>query len=196
MLIYYKNIFRTVILFLCFANLSPVNCQEAFSSLSLGINILKNKPDKDFNNYWNSDLGIEGRFETPFYFGDLQAGGILLPFKSKNINQPDFNSYFIFMGWGKKVNLPLKLFFFSTIKAGSFVMNFNLDSLGSTQKIESELGLGFKAGLGTHLFSPVQAFAGVEALQVFTRHKISFILFSAGLTYSFATPVWLKDFLE
>ncbi len=193
---YLKNIFWTTMLLLCISNFSLVNGQEAFSRLSFGINILMNNPDKDFDRYWNSDLGIEGRMETPFYFGDLQAGGFFLPFKSRKNEQPDFNSYFIFLGWGKRVNLPLKTFFYSSIKAGSFVMNFNLDSLGSTQKIESELGLSLKGGIGINLFSPLQAYAGIEALHVFTRHKLSFVLFSAGLSYTITTPVWLKDFLE
>ncbi len=196
MSIYLKNIFVMSLFLLCLGNLTTVAGQEAFSSLTFGINVLRNEPDNNFNRYWKPKMGIEGRFETPFYFGDIQAGGLILPFKSKSIAQPDFNSYFLFLGWGKKVNLPLKLFFFSSVKTGSFIMTFNVDSLSSTQQAESELGLSLKAGLGINLFSSFQAYAGIEAFRVFTRHKMSFILFSGGLTYTFATPVWLKDFLE
>jgi len=196
MLNYLKNIAGMFLFLLCFANFKSIAAQEAFSKLTFGVNILRTEPDENFNRYWNSDLGFEARFETPFYFGDLQAGGLLLPFNSKNVEQPDFKGYYIFLGWGKKVNLPLRLFFYSSLKAGSFIMNFNLDSLGSTQQVESELGLSLKGGLGINIFSSVQAYTGVEAFRVFTRHKLSFILFSAGLTYTFETPVWIKGFLE
>lgn len=169
---------------------------EPYSKINLEINFLKSKPSEFLNKYWDSQFGLQGLVSTPFYLGQIQAGISYYSFKEKEEKYPAFNGFFMFAGWGKEIRLPLKLVFFSSVRAGTFLMHFAVDTLSAFNNFESELAVNLNAGFKYRLMDYLSLEIGGEFTSVFLRNKIKFLTAFAGFEYSFNSPIWLKEFFE
>jgi hypothetical protein len=178
--------------------LLKINAQtgDPYSKTNLEINFLKSKPSEFLGKYWNSDFGLQGLISTTFYAGQIQAGVNYYSFSGKEENYPAFKGFFIFAGWGNEISLPLRLTFFSAIRAGTFLMHFNVDTLSAFNNFESELAVNLNAVLKYRITEFLNLHAGGEFTAVFLHNKIKLLTAFAGLEYSFTSPVWLKEFFE
>jgi hypothetical protein len=170
--------------------------EEAYSKINLEINFLQNKPSEFLNRYWHSKYGLQGLVSTPFYLGKVHAGVTYYSFNGREEKYPDFKGFFIFAGWGKDIMLPLKIIFCSSIRGGTFLMHFNVDSLSAFINYESEFAVNLNAALKFPLTNFLRLNLGGEFTEVFLHNRIKLLTAFGGLEYSFPSPAWLKEFFE
>ena len=170
--------------------------EAPYSKINLEINFLQNKPSEFLNRYWYSKYGLQGLVSTPFYSGKVQAGATYYSFNGREEKYPAFKGFFIFAGWGKDIRLPLKIIFCSSIRAGTFLMHFNVDTLSAFANYESELAVNLNAALKFPLTNFLRLNLGGEFTEVFLHNRIKLLTAFGGLEYSFSSPAWLKEFFE
>jgi hypothetical protein len=189
---------QIIFLILILFSTPRINAQteEPYSKLNFEINLLKNRSSEFLDKYWETKLGLQGTISFPYYFGKLQAGINYYSFTGREKIYPAFKGFFINAGIGKDIVLPLKLIFSTSVKAGSFLMYFNADTLSAFQRFESELAVGLNAALKIPVMKYFHINIGGEFVTVFLQYKIKFLTAYAGLEYTLTTPAWIKEFLE
>ena len=134
--------------------------------------------------------------EMPFYTGDIRAGLQLFQFNGRSETYPDYLVSFLYIGWGVKIPLISQLDWFNGIRLGSYQMRFDDTDINPTQRVESELGIGFDSGLNLKMSSNWRCQMGVGYIVVFTYKKLELLNFSVGISYTFNAPAWLTEFLK
>ena len=169
-----------------------------FETFSLGINYQSNISRNEFNKYWLSDGGLEGFFSTPFYFGEAQFGLVYTSFSAKSDEQPDFQSFLFYLQWGYKFNLLTNFSFALNVSAGLFQMSFSDFDTDVDPGLlsERELALGVSTIFSYTFFSNWNLNLQVNYLHVFTNKKIEFMNLGIGVSKTFSSPQWLKDFFN
>lgn len=178
--------------------LTAQNSNSAFETLSLGVNYQSNINRNDFHRYWLSDGGIEGYFSTPFYFGDTQFGITYMSFSAKSDAQPDFNSLLFYLQWGYKFDLPLNSSLALNASIGLFQMNFDDSDLYVDPGLlsERELTISLNATMSYSFLKDWYLNLHLNYLDVFTYKKIQLINLGLGISKTFSSPQWLKDFFN
>lgn len=184
------------LLFLLNTDLNGQSISPPFSKIELTGSVSSDINDDLLSNYWTSGKGIAGAVGMPFYWGSIQVGALLLPFKSKSDRYPDYNSLMIFLGWGRKIKLPLNLDFYAGLKIGTVSMDFNDDTVNTHLKTESELAAGLNFRLDYNFAGNFALNISAEATRIFTHKRIELLLISGGLSYTFNSPKWFKDFFN
>lgn len=174
------------------------NCSSAFETFSIGIHYQSNINSNDFHKYWRSDGGIEGYLSTPFYFGETQFGITYTSFSARSADQPDFSSLLFYLQWGYKFSLPLNLSVALNTSAGLFQMNFDDSDLTVDTGLltERELAIGLIALLGYSLYTDLQLNLQLSYYNVFTKKNIQLVNLGFGVSKTFSSPQWLKDFFN
>jgi hypothetical protein len=170
--------------------------KESFESMTLGIDCISILNHNTFHQYWDPAIGAKISIETPFYYGDIRSGVELYPFNGKNESFPDFFSAYFFLGWGKYFQVSSGLHWYNGLRVGSYRMSFDDDEIDETQVVESELGFGFDSGLKLNISSNWAIHGQFYYLVVYTKKHLEFTMFSAGCSYTFDSPQWLKEFLK
>ncbi len=178
--------------------LTAQNNTTPFENFSLGINYQSNINRNDFHNYWLSDGGIEGYFSTPFYFGQSQFGLTFTTFSAKSDEQPEFTSLLIYLQWGYEFNLPADFSLAFYISSGLYQMNFDDFDLEIDPGLlsERELSMGLNTTMRYSFFNDWKLNLQLSYLNVFTNKKIELINLSLGISKTFSSPQWLKDFFN
>jgi hypothetical protein len=179
----------------------PISAQhgpsaKAFSEIVLGGNYVWNSSIGDLNEYWSSDHGIDGFIQTPFYAGDIKIGFTYIPFEGKDAYHPDFNSYYINLGWGENLHFTDNISMNVGAKIGSFMMSFQDDTLSVFRTQESEIGLAAEAGLKFGVTSHIDINISANFLSVFTSRRIKLFSLYAGVSYAFRSPKWMREIVE
>jgi len=169
---------------------------NTFDKSTFALSYIKTTEYNGLDTYWNIENGFGGYFQTPFYIGDVSVGISHTSFKGLKSKYPDFSSNYIYLSWIGVVDLPLNSSLGAGIKIGSYLMTFESDTLNSFQENESELAIGPYAIFTMPLFSQFSLNLSGEFITVFTNRSMKFINLSAGISYSFATPNWLRRVFE
>lgn len=196
---FFKFKFYLVLLLFIFpAALRAQNSHSAFKTLSLGVNYQSNINQNDFHKYWLADGGIEGYFSTPFYFGNTQFGVTYMSFSAKSDDHPDFYSLLLYLQWGYKFSLPLNSSLAINASTGLFQMNFDDNDLYVDPGLlsERELSVGLNALLSYSIYNDWHLNLQLNYLNVFTYKKIQLIILGLGISKTFPSPQWLKDFFN
>jgi hypothetical protein len=174
------------------------NNAPAFETFSLGINYQSNINRNDFHNYWLADAGIEGYFSTPFYFGQAQFGLIYTSYSAKSDEQPDFTSLLIYLQWGYEFNLPANLSLALYTSAGLYQMNFDDFNLEIDPGLlsERELSMGLNTAMRYSFYNDWKLNLQLSYIHVFTHKKIELINIGFGISKTFSSPQWFKDFFN
>ena len=191
--------YHLCVLFLFVPNfISAQNNTSAFETFSLGINYQSNINRNDFHNYWLADGGIEGYFSTPFYFGQTQFVLIYTSYSAKSDEQPDFTSLLIYLQWGYEFNLPANLSLAFYTSAGLYQMNFDDFDLEVDPGLlsERELSMGLNTTMRYTFYNDGKVNFQLSYLHVFTHKKIELINLGFGISRTFSSPKWLKDFFN
>jgi hypothetical protein len=194
-----KNKFCLYFLFLFFPFILAAQTNTpAFENFSLGINYQSNINRNDFHNYWLSDGGVEANFSTPFYFGETQLGIIYVPFSAKSDEQPDYTTLLIYLQWGYKIDLPLNFSVTPSLFTGIYQMNFDDFDLEIDPGLlsERELAAGINALLSYSFLNDWNFTLQLSYLNVFTYKRIQLFNLGLGISKTFSSPQWLKDFLN
>jgi len=182
---------------------------QAFDSLQIGLKYTANINHNIFHDFYEPGKGIEVFVEMPFYYGDIQAAVQILSYSAKKKGLPSskakgkvqgFHGIFTHLKWGKQYSLPCRMGWFTGIGIGlcAFLPNKPtwLDPYEVAHFTETELS----ASLNSYLSYPIyqnwtMRFEG-SYNRIFTYKPIDLAYFSIGIGYSFATPKWIRVFLE
>jgi len=157
-----------------------------------------NKYDK----WWTAGIGLAYSVggcdfdEDKDGLGDVSIGVSHISFKGIKKKHPDFSSNYIYLSWVGTIDLPLNSSLSAGLKIGSYLMSFDNDTLNSFQKNESELAVGPYAVFYFPVFNYISLSLSGEFITVFTKRSMKFLYLSAGVSYSFSTPNWLKRVFE
>ena len=188
-----KVFFIAAILFPAYAHAQE---KEPYSDITIGIRYSNNVNRNRLHNGWSPQDGLNGYVTTPFYFGKLQGGLRIIEFEAKTEDIPDFNSWYIYAGWGKEMNVFEKLEIYGSVNAGSFQMNFNDPSLADELTNESEFAIEISTSFSYPVIRNLFATVSGTYQHVFTHNELNLYFLEAGLQYRFKSPQWLKDFLR
>lgn len=146
---------------------------------------------------WDAGAGAAVRAETPFYGGAIQIAFHVFPNHGRAEDLPDFLAVHGALGWGYTLRLPGGVHLTAGPEVGALHMRFD-DDERFTLALQNETEL--TAGLFTHLDVPlvgaIRAYAGAEALRLFTAEPITLGFIHAGLRTDVATPGWLRRALR
>jgi hypothetical protein len=170
--------------------------RSAFEEIALGVNYVWNGSSGDLDEYWNSGSGIDGYIQTPFYAGNIKIGFTYLPFHGRDLAHPDFESFYINLGWNENVSLTKRITLYIGVSVGSFLMTFNDETLTEFRTQESEIGAAAEAGLKFSLSSALNLQVSADFLSVFTSRRIKLFNAFAGVSYAFTSPQWFRDLAE
>ena len=165
-----------------------------FTTLEAGLQGVVNTNRNKFHTFWRPGTGIKGYLGTPFYFGEVQAGVHLLPHKGRQSGSSDFHSIFIYLEWGYRLSLFGQLALLTGFAIGSELMIF--EQAKGYQKHESELAGSLDLHLSYRIGDRWAVNLSSRYQVIFTARPIRLALLSAGASYLFATPEWLRIFLE
>lgn len=167
-----------------------------FSKLNIGLNIGRGKNTSFIENYWEikNTLGLSA--EMPFYYGSISGGVLILPYSSKTNEKPDFRSLFIYLGLGKSIKLPFNTSFYAGLKLGNYSMTFDDDTINVNLKTESEFAAAFVSRFSATLLPNTNLNIGGDIIKVFTKNNMSVFHLSAGISYSFDSPAWIREIFE
>lgn len=180
---------------------TPIYAQEssasrAFSEIELGVNYIWNLSSGDLDEYWNSGSGVDGYFQMPFYAGNIKVGFKYLPFKGRDVNHPNFNSYYINLAWNENISFLNRFSLYIGVSVGTFLMSFNDETLTEFRTEESEIGAAAEAGLNFTVLPGLNFQVSTDFLSVFTSRKIKLSGLYAGISYAFTSPQWIRDIAE
>lgn len=168
---------------------------SAFDTADIGLQVITNTNRNDFHRYWNSGPGLEGYILTPFYLGHFQLGVRVVSFESRPADLTDYQSLFMYAGWGLSWALPYNLKSFTGFSIGSDQMWFETENRPGS-KHESEFGLALSARLGASLPGRWAVTAGGSYTEIFTHNRIRLVFVSVGVSRTFDLPGWLREFLK
>lgn len=199
-----KLILHNIKLSICIIGLIgfvPLSAQQepstkAFSKIIIGGNFVWNSSIGDLDEYWTSDNGLDGFIQTLFYAGDIKISFTYIPFKGKDEYHPDFNSYYINLGWKENLNITNDISLNVGAKIGSFMMSFQDDTLSAFRNQESEIGVAAEAGIKFGVSSAIDIHFNANFLSVFTSRRIKLFNLFAGVSYAFTSPKWLREIAE
>ncbi|NNL48124.1 MAG: hypothetical protein HKO76_07135 [Acidimicrobiia bacterium] len=138
---------------------------------------------------------VAGGFATSFYHGELQVGAQHMFGRARPGIETDVRLFFLHVGWGPTVKLPLGVQWSSGLDVGQVFMRFPQETI-SFRKSEGEVAYGLRARLSIPLTRGFAADVGVRWFHIFTSDPIEITTASAGLRYTFDSPGWLRGLLE
>ena len=170
--------------------------EDPYSNSKIGVNYINTSEEGGLENFWDAQNGFGVFFQTPFYAGDILLGLNHIPCEGMKEKYPNFKSNYIYLGWIGKVKLPLNSALGAGLKFGTFMMSFESDTLSSFSKTESEFAVGPFAQFSINIFKWLMLDLSGEYTVVLTNREMKLVNFSAGLSYSFSTPAWLRKIFE
>jgi hypothetical protein len=182
---------------------------QPFDSLEIGLQYTANINSNAFHDFYEPGKGVEGFAEMPFYYGNIQAGIQILSHdaKKKGVSSNEakgkiqvFQGVFTNMKWGKQYLLHRKVGWFIGIGVGLYAFLPSSPKWSAPYEVahftETELGACLNSYLSYAIYSNWTVRFGGSYNRIFTYKQIDLVYFSIGVGYSFASPRWMKVFLE
>ncbi len=164
-----------------------------FDTLTVQLRAVANINHNTFHRFWDPGPGLELNVQAPLNVGKIEAGVHYAGFNAKTAEQPDFEAFFPYLGWGYDARLSSRFSWYNGIRAGSLLMRFDIDADNPT---EQELGLGLVSLLSYRLSGAWSIDVSTRYRVVFTHERLRLVFFAAGLGRDFAAPAWLKSLFE
>lgn len=175
--------------------------------LSGATSVLQNS----FSNSWEASPGVKIAVRANYHLGQLEAGGRFTRFSSDNINYKEaaFTSYFIYIGWQYNIKIAKNLTLSPGLRFGDNLMFFNDNPTYTPDEdhkgggvyefnsTESEFGYELFGRLEYTLEkSPWSFQTSFSYNRTLTYHPLPVGYISFGISRSFSSPNWLKNFLQ
>ena len=183
-----------VLLFFFFCTQTSGNSPAPFQTLQFSIQIVEPAKANSLHGYWDPERGLEARIITPFYWGEIYAGGQIKSFSGADPSYPDFESIYPFLGWGISLPLPFQFRLHPGFYLGIDRMEF--DTLTGFERTESEVGLTVLVEICKPLSLNWTLRSSIRQESIFTYERIHLLQLSAGLGYTIRTPRAIKKVLE
>ena len=161
----------------------------------------------DFLSSWDSEPGLHLEFRTPFYAGDLQAGARYARFSNSPDfpDYSDFDSFFIYMGWGYAFTIKDWISAGPGLRFGTTFFQYDEAKIYTRPNVgweydfdtnESEFAYELLFRSNFRISKHVSAHAELTYNRTLTFHPIIQNYITAGFTYTFGSPKWLKKVLR
>jgi hypothetical protein len=167
-----------------------------FETLDLGITVLADVNQGALQQWWSPGPALGIGLTTPFYLGTLELGLQYAHPSALGDDVPGFRSLFIYAGWGGGGTLGAGFAAGGGARVGIMAMRFDGDSLPGDRASESELGVAARAAMRWMPAGTWYAETSVSYQSVLTHRRMEQVFLAAGIGRRFATPAWLRDFLD
>lgn len=167
-----------------------------FETLDVCLAVLADVNHGALHRWWSPGPAVGVGATTPFHLGSLELGFQYAHPTAHRDDVPGFRSLFLYAGWGGGHGLGRGLTAGGGLRVGVMAMRFDGDTLPDDRRRESELGL---AGRATLRWMPAGAWFGeasVSYQSVLTVPRMEQVFLAAAVGRRFATPAWLRDFLD
>ena len=177
---------------------------KPFDSLEISLQLTQNVNHNTFHEFYESKNGGKVSFNTPFYWGNVQASFKLMPFIDRRENNANFIILQPDIKWGKNIYLSDKITWFNSVGIGIDIFYFankkfsSIDGilLSFTEKTESEIVLSFSSKISHPLNNNIYLNLEFSNDIIFTYKKINLVDMHIGMAYLITTPRWIKLILE
>lgn len=167
-----------------------------FETLDLGLAFLADVGSGALHRWWSPGPALGVGVAMPFYLGSIEVGLQYAHPTALRDDVPGFRSLFAYAGWGGRKEFGRGFTAGAGLRAGVSAMRFDGDTIPRFRRGESELGIATRVALrwmpGRTWFTE----ASLSYQSVLTHPRIEQVFLSAGLGRRFATPAWLRDFLD
>lgn len=167
---------------------------KPFDTVRVGVNVFGSLGGGRLQAHWSIRPGIQTYAEAPFHAGMFQGGIHVNRFAGRGAGQPDFTGANIWAGYGFRTALPGGLEWMLGPHLGAFQMVF--DGVTGSMKWETEIAAGARTRLSAPVTRSFSADLSVAYFRVFTSTRIDLFYPSLGISYSFSSPGWLRDFIR
>ena len=190
-------------LFLIFISLVLIFSSDAFAQgsekrIHFSVNTGYNFTGNDFSNYWKSNLGFGGEFSFDHPIGELGVGLNYMRFNTKIDFAKSFEGLDYYILYRGSINLINSVNFSLGFNAGIFEFRFDDDDdiQGEAERIEREFAINLVTGVSFQFLESLNADFETSYKHIYTKKKIELFFFSFGITKSFSSPDWLREFFE
>ncbi len=178
---------------LCVGTPASAQTAQAFDTLSFALRAAGNINRNTFHRYWSPNPSVEVEFDTRFYLGRVQVGVHYAGFDAKSEQQPDFHSFFPYIGWSHAWPISTGLVWHNGFRIGSFLQRYDTDYGNRT---EQELGLALNSRVSQAFARRWSVDLAARYQVVYTKERLRFVFLALGLNYAIRTPGWMRDFLD
>ena len=168
------------------------NAQTAYSTIEIGMENSGNINKNRFHRFWQPQPVPELFLITPAPKGYFVAGVSRHTYRGS----PEYSAYFPYAGWGLSLPVFKFLSWNNSIRIGNYLMLFGDYESNETKKDESELGLNTTTGFGLSINKNFNVHISLKYFRIYTKRAIELTYLSAGLSYRYDTPAWLRNFLK
>lgn len=175
----------------------PAQARPApFETLDLGLTVLTDVNHGSLHEWWSPGPALGLGLTTPFYLGSLELGLQYAHPSALRNDVPGFRSLFVYAGWGGERALGRGFAAGGGLRVGIMAMRFDGDTLPDSRSKESELGVAGRATLRWLPAGTWYAETSVSYQAVLTHLRMEQVFLAVGVGRRFATPAWLRDFLD
>ncbi|MCW9709216.1 outer membrane beta-barrel protein [Fodinibius salsisoli] len=188
--------------------------QDSYRQLSLDVGGATSILENTFSQHWNPSPSLHLGGRINYHLGNLEAG---VRYTDYSANDPSyegrnpaeevrFTSYFVYIGWEYPFTLSEGLTFAPGLRFGNNFLTFKNTktyppdgSFGEyvfdpkESEFTYELLTRLEYSLGD---SPWALYSTFSYSRTLTYHPMTVGLLSVGVSYSFSTPGWIKNFLQ
>lgn len=202
-----NRFYKTAVILCCFLisgifPSEPVIAQQSentFKTFEIGFTSSVDVSRNLFHNYWEQNLGLGIQFQTPFYFGHIEALGEIFSYRgigegTIDGRAPDFLNIFLAAGWGKKFQITPSLKLYGGFFAGNSLLNFEQHPIYG--KAENEITAGLNLNIGYHFSDTWLIRVGARQTRMYTFHRINLTHLTFGVSRKLESPEWLQNFFK
>jgi hypothetical protein len=172
------------------------DARKPFDTITLTVQVVGATALGSFTDYWDPLPGGRVDVVTPVHAGIARAGVHVFGHDAVDPTVPAFGSVYAYLGWAYEWKLPLSLAGAAGVEMGVAYMLFDDESTDSAREAETELGFGITSQLA-YAFTPCwSVLITGDYRQILTYRPIEYVFYGVGLSRTFSTPGWLKEFLE
>jgi hypothetical protein len=180
----------------CAVPLAAQRRPAAFETITPSVSLARNLNRNAFHEQWSPGTGIVLAAELPFYAGQVEAGVEQLGYESRSAGVPGFRGRWFFVGWGLELAPVAPLRLKPGVRLGSYAMRFDEASLPEGRRHESEVAFELVSRAALRLGARWSVSVSGHYRLVDTDPVIRHVNLAAGLSRTFDSPRWLRDFLD
>jgi hypothetical protein len=151
--------------------------------------------DDLFQSYWDSGFGGEIAALAPVPRGFLEIAAHPFANAPKDDSLPRVRMLATWIGWGADLSIARRVLLRASARTGVMWMLYDATATSAAQD-ENELAFGARVTVHVPVRGAWSAQAGLRVARILTHEPIDFVFAGGGIAYTFATPGWLRRFLE
>jgi hypothetical protein len=168
---------------------------EPFSRFTLELSALGSGADETFDDFWEPGAGGELAALASIPHGSIELAVHAFANDPRSGELPEVDMLMTWLGAGADLPLPGRLTLRGGVRAGVAWMFYDATPTTSEQD-ENELAFGGRASLEFPVSGAWAIHVDARAARILTHEPIDIVSWGGGISRTFATPEWLRRFLE